>query len=215
MQQALSGRQLQAHHAPVRQQALACSHISRTSRKRLRVAAAASTETAPDALRDDELSDEKKEISKLLNRPYKYGFKTYIESETFPKGLNEDVVRAISAKKGEPDWMLEFRLKAFRKWLTMEEPDWSDNKYPRIDYQNISYYSEPKMKEKKASLDEVDPELLRTFDKLVSHCPAWWGSNWDSTGFISSLHPGNGSRVPKYWHWTLLSHCCCCRCSPV
>lgn len=166
MQQALSGRQLQAHHAPVRQQALACSHISRTSRKRLRVAAAASTETAPDALRDDELSDEKKEISKLLNRPYKYGFKTYIESETFPKGLNEDVVRAISAKKGEPDWMLEFRLKAFRKWLTMEEPDWSDNKYPRIDYQNISYYSEPKMKEKKASLDEVDPELLRTFDKL-------------------------------------------------
>jgi DNA-binding Lrp family transcriptional regulator len=115
---------------------------------------------------DVELSDEKKEISKLLNRPYKYGFKTYIESETFPKGLNEDVVRAISAKKGEPDWMLEFRLKAFRKWLTMEEPAWSDNFYPTIDFQNISYYSEPKMKEKKQSLDEVDPELLRTFDKL-------------------------------------------------
>eukprot|EP00775_Hariotina_reticulata_P008303 gene8303-8488_t len=115
---------------------------------------------------DVELSDEKKEISKLLNRPYKYGFKTYIESETFPKGLNEDVVRAISAKKGEPDWLLEFRLKAFRKWLTMEEPAWSDNFYPTIDYQNISFYSEPKIKEKKQSLDEVDPELLRTFDKL-------------------------------------------------
>lgn len=134
----------------------------------MRVAAAASTE-APPGLREDELSDEKKEISKLLNRPYKYGFQTYIESETFPKGLNEDVVRAISAKKKEPEWMLEFRLKAFRKWLTMEEPEWSDNRYPRIDYQNISYYSEPKMKEKKGSLDEVDPELLRTFDKLVSN----------------------------------------------
>lgn len=167
MQQALSGKHLLQvpSGCPARQQALACSHITRTSRKRLRVAAAASTETAAV---EDELSDEKKEISKLLNRPYKYGFKTYIESDTFPKGLNEDVVRAISAKKNEPDWMLEFRLKAFRKWLTMEEPDWSDNRYPKIDYQNISYYSEPKMKEKKASLDEVDPELLRTFDKLVS-----------------------------------------------
>lgn len=180
MQQALAGRHLQhlqAHQAPVKQQALACSHISRASRKRLRVAAAASTE-APEALAEDELSDEKKEISKLLNRPYKYGFKTYIESETFPKGLNEDVVRAISAKKGEPDWLLEFRLKAFRKWLTMEEPNWSDNRYPRIDYQNISYYSEPKMKEKKASLDEVDPELLKTFDKLVSNSSRAWACNW-------------------------------------
>jgi hypothetical protein len=176
MQQALAGSRqlnLQAHQAPVRKQSLACSHITRLSRKRLRVAAAASTETAPDALQD-ELSDEKKEISKLLNRPYKYGFKTYIESETFPKGLNEDVVRAISAKKGEPDWLLEFRLKAFRKWLTMEEPDWSDNRYPKINYQDLSYYSEPKMKEKKSSLDEVDLELLRTFDKLVSNSSGAW-----------------------------------------
>lgn len=154
------------------QQPLACSPLTRTARKRLRVAAAASTEAAAGEAVQEELSDEKQEISKLLNRPYKYGFKTYIESETFPKGLDEDVVRAISAKKGEPDWLLEFRLKAFRKWLTMEEPDWSDNRYPKIDYQNVSYYSEPKMKEKKASLDEVDPELLRTFDKLVSSC---WG----------------------------------------
>jgi Fe-S cluster assembly scaffold protein SufB len=125
----------------------------------LRVAATATVESA-------ELTDEKKGIQKLLNRPYKYGFKTYIESETFPKGLDEEVVRAISAKKNEPEWLLEFRLKAFRKWLTMEEPAWSDNRYPTIDFQDISYYSEPKMKEKKQSLDEVDPELLRTFDKL-------------------------------------------------
>lgn len=102
----------------------------------------------------------------MLDKPYKYGFATVIESETFAKGLSEDVVRAISAKKSEPAWMLDFRLKAFRKWLTMDEPDWSDNAYPTINYQGISYYSEPKMKEKKASLDEVDPELLRTFDKL-------------------------------------------------
>jgi hypothetical protein len=125
----------------------------------LHVNAAAATEEV-------ELTDEKKDIQKLLNRPYKYGFKTYIESETFPKGLDEDVVRAISAKKKEPEWMLDFRLKAYRKWLTMEEPAWSDNHYPQINFQDVSYYSEPKMKEKKQSLDEVDPELLRTFDKL-------------------------------------------------
>eukprot|EP00197_Chlamydomonas_leiostraca_P003843 CAMPEP_0202865926 /NCGR_PEP_ID=MMETSP1391-20130828/6699_1 /ASSEMBLY_ACC=CAM_ASM_000867 /TAXON_ID=1034604 /ORGANISM="Chlamydomonas leiostraca, Strain SAG 11-49" /LENGTH=533 /DNA_ID=CAMNT_0049545817 /DNA_START=98 /DNA_END=1699 /DNA_ORIENTATION=+ len=117
-------------------------------------------------LDDENMTDEKRDIQKLLSRPYKYGFKTLIESDTFAKGLNEDVVRAISAKKNEPEWMLEFRLRAFRKWLTMEDPKWSDNQYPEINYQDIAYYSEPKMKEKKASLDEVDPELLRTFDKL-------------------------------------------------
>lgn len=114
----------------------------------------------------DALEQEKRDIQQMLNRPYKYGFQTFIESDTFPKGLDEDVVRAISAKKGEPEWMLEFRLRAFRKWLTMEEPHWSDNQHPRIDFQDYSYYSQPKMKEKKASLDEVDPELLKTFDKL-------------------------------------------------
>ncbi|KAL6760136.1 iron-sulfur cluster assembly protein [Haematococcus lacustris] len=112
------------------------------------------------------MTDEKRDIQRLMSRPYKYGFSTIIESDTFPKGLNEDVVRAISVKKKEPEWMLEFRLKAYRKWLTMEEPKWSDNSFPEIDYQDYSYYSEPKMKEKKQSLDEVDPELLRTFDKL-------------------------------------------------
>lgn len=102
----------------------------------------------------------------MMNKPYKYGFKTIIESDTFPKGLDEDVVRAISLKKKEPEWMLEFRLKAYRRWLQMEVPVWSDNTYPKFDYQDISYYSEPKIKEQKKSLDEVDPELLRTFDKL-------------------------------------------------
>jgi Fe-S cluster assembly protein SufB len=183
----------------------------------------------------DAVSEEKRDIQQMLNKPYKFGFKTIIESDVFPKGLDEDVVRAISAKKEEPEWMLEFRsgaplpsgiapvlplhcchvallvdnmyiilqercllphflpawkllaalmmkgteaypffpsrrchcrLKAFRRWLTMEEPSWSDNTYPTIDYQGFSYYSAPKMKEKKASLDEVDPELLATFDKL-------------------------------------------------
>jgi FeS assembly protein SufB len=109
---------------------------------------------------------EKADIQRMLDRPYKYGFKTIIESDTFPPGLDESIVRAISAKKNEPEWMLDFRLKAFARWRQMAEPSWSDNAYPAINYQGLSYYSEPKMKEKKASLDEVDPELLRTFDKL-------------------------------------------------
>jgi hypothetical protein len=146
------------------------------------------------------MSDEKQEISKLLNRPYKYGFKTFIESETFPKGLSEDVVRAISAKKGEPDWLLQFRLKAYRRWLAMEEPAWSDNRYPRIDFQDLSYYSEPKMKEKKASLDEVDPELLRTFDKLVRSraggacCGVWCGHcGWQQQHGAAAAGSSNSS----------------------
>ena len=105
-------------------------------------------------------------IQKMLAKPYKAGFSTDIETDTIAKGLSEETVRIISAKKNEPEWMLEFRLKAFRKWLTMEEPDWSDNRYPDIDYQAVSYYSAPKVMEKKQSLDEVDPELLKTFDKL-------------------------------------------------
>ncbi|KAK2080315.1 hypothetical protein QBZ16_000168 [Prototheca wickerhamii] len=113
-----------------------------------------------------ELSEEKRDLQRLLSRPYKYGFKTMIESDVFPKGLDEDVVRAISAKKQEPEWLLEFRLRAWRRWLAMEEPTWSDNDYPAIDYQAYSYYSAPRQKEKKGSLEEVDPELLATFDKL-------------------------------------------------
>src|SRR5262245_35237292 len=103
----------------------------------------------------------------LTNREYKYGFVTDIETETIPVGLTEDTVRLISAKKNEPEWMLEFRLKAFRHWLKMEEPNyWANVHYPQIDYQDITYYAAPKQKEKKESLDEVDPELLKTFEKL-------------------------------------------------
>ncbi len=105
-------------------------------------------------------------IQNLVNQPYKHGFHTDIESDIVPKGLNEDVVRLISAKKNEPAWLLEFRLKAFRHWLTMSEPKWPNVKYPQIDFQDISYYSAPKSKATKKSMDEVDPELLRTFEKL-------------------------------------------------
>jgi len=104
----------------------------------------------------------------LANREYKYGWTTDIESEMIPRGLNEDTVRMISAKKDEPEWMLEFRLKAYRNWLTMKEPSkWPNIAYPKVDYQDIIYYSAPKQKATKASLDEVDPELLRTFEKHV------------------------------------------------
>jgi Fe-S cluster assembly protein SufB len=104
-------------------------------------------------------------IQNLVNQPYKHGFVTEIESDVVPKGLNEDVIRLISAKKGEPEWLLEFRLQAYRHWLTMREPTWPNVKYPKIDFQDISYFSAPKPK-KLASMDEVDPELLRTFEKL-------------------------------------------------
>jgi Fe-S cluster assembly protein SufB len=105
-------------------------------------------------------------VKNLVNQPYKYGFVTDIEADTIPRGLSEDVVRLISAKKNEPEFMLEFRLKAYRKWLTMSEPTWPHVHYPPIDYQNIVYYSAPKVKEKKKSLEEVDPTLLDTFEKL-------------------------------------------------
>jgi Fe-S cluster assembly protein SufB len=105
-------------------------------------------------------------VQTLVNQPYKYGFVTDIETEKIPKGLSEDVVRLISAKKEEPDWMLDFRLKAYRRWLEMVEPDWAAVGYPAIDYQNIIYYAAPKQQSKKASLDEVDPALLETFEKL-------------------------------------------------
>ena len=103
----------------------------------------------------------------LPHSPYTAGFVTDIESDTFPKGLDESVVRAISAKKNEPDWMLDFRLRAYRAWLTMPAPRWVDAHFPDIDFQDLSYYSAPRAApEKKASLDEVDPELLKTFEKL-------------------------------------------------
>ena len=113
------------------------------------------------------MSDEQNSVSDLLeDNQYKYGFTTDVESETFAKGLNEDVVRAISKKKNEPEFMLQFRLKAFEKWKTMKEPAWPNVHYPPIDFQNISYYSAPKKKKQLKSLDEVDPEVMRTFEKL-------------------------------------------------
>src|SRR3569833_3128411 len=97
---------------------------------------------------------------------YRYGFETIIESEKAPKGLTEDTVRFISAKKDEPAWMLEWRLEAFRRWQTKQEPEWARVSYPKIDYQDLYYYSAPKKKPELASLDEVDPEILKTYEKL-------------------------------------------------
>jgi Fe-S cluster assembly protein SufB len=105
-------------------------------------------------------------LQELTRRPYEAGFVTAVESDTFPPGLSEDVIRQLSEKKGEPAFLLEWRLKAFRHWLTMKEPGWQAVKYAPIDYQAISYYSAPKQKPKKGSLDEVDPEILRTYEKL-------------------------------------------------
>ncbi len=113
------------------------------------------------------MSDEQNSVSDLLeDNQYKYGFTTDVESDTFAKGLNEDVVRAISKKKNEPEFMLNFRLKAYAKWKTMKEPAWPNVHYPSIDFQDISYYSAPKKKKVLESLDEVDPEVMRTFEKL-------------------------------------------------
>ncbi len=105
-------------------------------------------------------------LEEITTSEYKYGFTSDIESDTIPAGLSEDVVRFISAKKEEPEFMLEYRLKAYRHWLTMKEPNWAHVKFPAIDYQSISYYSAPKKQKVLNSLDEVDPELLRTFEKL-------------------------------------------------
>jgi Fe-S cluster assembly protein SufB len=105
-------------------------------------------------------------IEELANREYQYGFVTDVDAETVPKGLSEEVVRLISEKKREPAWLLEFRLKAYRTWLTMTEPTWQNVRYPAIDYQDIIYYSAPKKRPTLNSLDEVDPEIRATFEKL-------------------------------------------------
>jgi Fe-S cluster assembly protein SufB len=105
-------------------------------------------------------------LNEITQSDYKYGFHSEIEQDAIPKGLSEDVVRLISAKKNEPEWLLEFRLKAYRNWLNMKMPQWAHLDIPKIDYQDIIYYSAPKQDAKYESLDEVDPELLETFDKL-------------------------------------------------
>jgi Fe-S cluster assembly protein SufB len=106
------------------------------------------------------------EMEELVNKEYKYGFITDIESDSIPAGLSEDVVRLISAKKHEPPFMLEWRLKAYRHWLTMKEPSWENVSYPPIDYQSMVYYSAPKSPASLSSLDEVDPKLRETYEKL-------------------------------------------------
>ena len=106
-------------------------------------------------------------IETFANQEYKWGFVTEIDADTVPPGLNEDVIRLISKKKNEPEFMLEWRLKAYRHWLTMKEPTWANIHYPPIDYQAISYYAAPKTNaDRPKSLDDVDPELLRTYEKL-------------------------------------------------
>ncbi len=113
------------------------------------------------------MSSSESSVESLVNREYQYGFVTDIETESIPRGLSEDVVRLISAKKQEPAWMTEWRLKAYRRWLEMKEPHhWANVTYPPIDYQDVIYYSAPKSKKPLGSLDEVDPELLRTYEKL-------------------------------------------------
>ncbi len=106
------------------------------------------------------------DLEKLAEQEYKYGFFTDIEQEIAPKGLNEDTIRLISSKKEEPEWLLEWRLKAYKHWLTMKEPRWAHVSFPPIDYQNISYYAAPKVKEGPKSLDDIDPEIRKTYEKL-------------------------------------------------
>ena len=112
------------------------------------------------------IQEETIEQVNLATSKYKYGFSTDLEVDKAPKGLDENIIRLISSKKNEPEWMLDWRLKAFEIWKKMKEPEWAKVNYPKIDYQDIYYYSAPKNTEKLKSLDEVDPELLKTYEKL-------------------------------------------------
>nr|MDE6651909.1 Fe-S cluster assembly protein SufB [Paramuribaculum sp.] len=117
--------------------------------------------------KDNDSNKQEDIIDEVTGGEYKYGFTSDIPTDILERGLNEDVVRFISAKKGEPEWLLDFRLKAYRYWLTLEMPTWAHLDIPEIDYQNISYYAAPKQaKDSPKSLDEVDPQLLETFNKL-------------------------------------------------
>jgi Fe-S cluster assembly protein SufB len=106
------------------------------------------------------------DLEKLAEQEYKYGFFTKVDQEIAPKGLNEEIIKLISNKKKEPEWLLEWRLKAYRHWLTMKEPRWAHITFPPIDYQNISYYAAPKIKDRPKSLDDIDPEIRNTYEKL-------------------------------------------------
>ena len=111
-------------------------------------------------------SEKNQLVREVAEKKYEYGFTTDVQTEIIEKGLNEDVVRLISSKKGEPEWLLEFRLKAFRYWQTLEQPTWGHVNLPQIDYQAISYYADPTQKNKGNGKKEIDPELMKTFDKL-------------------------------------------------
>ena len=110
--------------------------------------------------------DENQFLEKVTSSEYKYGFTTNIEADKIPKGISENIVALISKKKNEPKWLLEWRLKAFKQWQEMQEPDWANINYNKPNYQDIIYYSAPKQKKKLKSLDDLDPELKNTFDKL-------------------------------------------------
>ena len=112
------------------------------------------------------MKTEKEKLSDFVEEPYKYGFETQIESDTAPKGLSEEIIRFISAKKNEPEWLLAFRLKSYQHWLTLKEPHWGKLSYQPIDYRSLYYYAAPKKNETPKSLDEVDPEILKTYEKL-------------------------------------------------
>ncbi|HRS18947.1 MAG TPA: Fe-S cluster assembly protein SufB, partial [Bacteroidales bacterium] len=114
----------------------------------------------------EEYSKDKEILDDLQHKDYKYGFSSNVETDIFPPGLNEDIIRRISAVKEEPKFLLEWRLKAYRHWLTMEHPKWAHISFPMPDFQSISYYAQPSNKPKYESLDEVDPEILATFNKL-------------------------------------------------
>ena len=115
---------------------------------------------------EKQVSNSDQILQNIVESPYKYGFKTEIETEEFPKGLNEEIVCRISNKKNEPDFLRQFRNKSFQIWQKMERPNWTYLNIGETDYQNIQYYSKPKTKNKLGSLDDADPELLRTFEKL-------------------------------------------------
>ena len=139
-------------------------------------------------------------IDEFVAKEYNAGFITEIEMETLPRGLTEEIVRLISAKKDEPEWLLEWRLKAYRHWLTMPEPDWHNVHYPKIEFQNIIYYAAPKQKITLNSLDEVDPELLATFAKLNMNvfqpkCVSCHSDAKASGGYSMSSYAGVMTRV--------------------
>jgi len=134
------------------------------------------------------VTETREAVEKLAKSSYEWGFETDIEMDIAPKGLNEDTVRLISERKREPAWMLEWRLKAFRSWLEMKEPDWAKLKHPPIDYQDAHYFAQPKKKPGPKSLDEVDPELLRTYAKL--------GIPLHEQALLAGVEPAEGERLP-------------------